>query len=264
MGRDAHRRAPRSPRSSPRRRSPRPARSGPIRTMHDRAARARPASTMRLRVMKSGIPGGIMSERGSIRVTGSSRRPRAAGGTDRPPAGSPRTVRRTAVIAREPLHARHPVPTGDDEPEREPVLRAGAGHRSSRTRGAPRRASRRRSAGCARSPARPPPGSRGRRRGRRARRASSSIPASSRDRPKRGPGPLGGPDRLGRATAARSVAATSRARPLPAHSIVTAIVTLGRERRSAIESSSGSRTSPPTETLHVASSVSGTSKWISR
>ena len=55
-----------------------------------------------------------------------------------------------------------------------------------------------------------------------------------------------------------------RARPLPAHSIVTGIVMLGRFRRSVIESSSGCRTSPPTESVQVASSASGTSKWISR
>ncbi len=56
----------------------------------------------------------------------------------------------------------------------------------------------------------------------------------------------------------------SRARPLPAHSIVTVVVTLGRDRRSAIESSIGFRTSPSTESFHDASSASGTSKWISR
>ena len=42
-----------------------------------------------------------------------------------------------------------------------------------------------------------------------------------------------------------------RARPLPAHSIVTGIVRLGRARRSAIESSSGFRTRPPTESDQI-------------
>ncbi len=57
---------------------------------------------------------------------------------------------------------------------------------------------------------------------------------------------------------------SSRALPLPAHSIVTGIVTAGRARRSPIDSASGRATLPPTSTVHVSGSVSGMSKWISR
>ena len=57
---------------------------------------------------------------------------------------------------------------------------------------------------------------------------------------------------------------SSRARPLPAHSIVTGIVTAGRERRSATESVSGRSTSPPTSIVHVSASAAGMSKWINR
>ena len=54
------------------------------------------------------------------------------------------------------------------------------------------------------------------------------------------------------------------ARPLPAHSRVTGIVRAGRAFTSASVSASGFSTSPPTSSCHVSASTFGMSKWISR
>ena len=69
------------------------------------------------------MPGGTMRERGAIVVIGSpasssSWRTRYEWRIWYPSNGSS-----SSVIAREPLHARHPVPARNDEPEREAVLR---------------------------------------------------------------------------------------------------------------------------------------------
>ena len=54
------------------------------------------------------------------------------------------------------------------------------------------------------------------------------------------------------------------ARPLPAHSIVTATSTAGRARISSSESDSCRSTRPPTSSRHEAASTSGMSKWMRR
>ena len=51
----------------------------------------------------------------------------------------------------------------------------------------------------------------------------------------------------------------SRARPLPAHSIVTGTETRSRDCRSASDSDSGRATCPPTSSRHAPASTSGMS-----
>ena len=121
---------------------------------------AGPASTSRWRLKKSGMPGGTISARGRMRVTGS------------PGSSSALSVKwyaRRLLVAGERLRRRprssvshltlrHAVPAGHDQPQREPVLRLERPRRSSAydqhdlRAAAPRRAS-----GCAGSPARRSP-----------------------------------------------------------------------------------------------------------
>jgi hypothetical protein len=54
----------------------------------------------------------------------------------------------------------------------------------------------------------------------------------------------------------------SLARPLPAHYIVICIVTAGRPRSSFRDTRIVFDTSPSIESIQVAASASGTSKWI--
>jgi hypothetical protein len=55
-----------------------------------------------------------------------------------------------------------------------------------------------------------------------------------------------------------------RLRPLPAHSMVSARVTAGRDRRSSSDKATGRSTMPSTESIHVAGSTTGMSKWVNR
>ena len=96
--------------------SPRPDHARP-------SSRHGPAGTIRLRVGNSGKPGGAISARGSIRDSGS---PLVLLGLAQPVGvrlliALERTVDRRDAL--EPLHARHAVPAGDEQAEREAVLR---------------------------------------------------------------------------------------------------------------------------------------------
>ena len=57
---------------------------------------------------------------------------------------------------------------------------------------------------------------------------------------------------------------SSRARPLPAHSMVTGAVTWGRRRSSSMVRVRGAVTWPPISSRQVRSSASGMSKWMRR
>ena len=141
------------PRHAAVRGAPRPSRSLPEPDQARPSMTHGPAETIRLRVMNSGTPGGAISARGSMRVTGSpgssSELAQAVRATT---GGSPSNGRSTTRDPPEPLDARHPVPARDDEPQRKAVLRRQRLRRSSRTRAAPPAGGRRRARGCARSP----------------------------------------------------------------------------------------------------------------
>ena len=86
-------------------------------------ARIGPASTKRVRDRKSGMPGGTISARGRIRVTGvpgSSSRLAQAVARRLLPAAERLVDRRDRA---QPLDVRHPVPARHDQPQREAVLR---------------------------------------------------------------------------------------------------------------------------------------------
>ena len=155
-----------------------------------------PGSSVRSRVAKSGIPGGTISERGTIR---DDRLARLVGRL-------PQAIAARLLVALEgpvehrdplqPLDARHPVPAGHDQPQRESRAGAGAAGRSSRRPAAPPRAAPRPAGGCARiaAPRRPRP------RGRAPRKSTSTAPSSTsrllEQAAQRRAGPLGRAHRL--------------------------------------------------------------------
>ena len=194
-------------------------RRAPARTMLGPRSVTGPASSVLERVKNSGKPGGIISARGVIRVTACPRPPRAVA-DGRPASGSPRTARRrpdrrshfTLVMPYQPGTSRRtgkPCCGGSGWPficVREDHLLA---------------ASRPRPTGCARSPVPHLLGCPWSAPVNTISTASGSEPRLLEDRAERRSGPLGVADGLVEPRLAQR-SRSSRARPFPAHSIVTA------------------------------------------
>ena len=68
------------------------------------------------------MPGGTSSERGSMRVTGSPTSSSERWNLYASACCQPRKPPPLTVIVAEPLHVRHPVPAGNDQPQRIAVL----------------------------------------------------------------------------------------------------------------------------------------------